>query len=200
MKMSLRTAVCLFSLVCAFALTSGVPTALASLTYYCYCGPASGECGADKTTAEGQFQEDSEVTPGSLSETRLNDACARKCESFSKFFCSASLTPPTTANSTLPNVASGDGDCPQGTVCLINPLDTASIPELVGNIIKAAVGVVGAFALLIFVYGGFILLTSAGEPAKIQAGKDAMKWSVIGLVVVFSSYALVDFVLKSLTK
>lgn len=86
------------------------------------------------------------------------------------------------------------------TVTLKNPLNTASIPELVGNIIKAAVGVVGAFALLIFVYGGFLLLTSAGEAAKIQAGKDAMKWSVIGLVVVFSSYALVKFVLSTLTK
>ena len=87
---------------------------------------------------------------------------------------------------------------PSRTVVLVNPLKTASVPELVGNIIKAGVGVVGAFALLVFVYGGFLLLTSGGETAKIQAGKDAMKWSAIGIVVVFSSYALVSFVLKSL--
>jgi len=99
---------------------------------------------------------------------------------------------------------------PTRTVKLVNPLDKCppdagpndpchtTIPELIGNIIKAAVGVVGAFALLIFVYGGFLLLTSSGETAKIQAGKDAMKWSVIGLAVVFSSYALVSFVLSSL--
>lgn len=86
-------------------------------------------------------------------------------------------------------------------VKLQDPLDLkGGIPELVGNIVNAAVGIVGAMALLIFVYGGFLLLTSAGEAGKIQSGKDAMKWSVIGLAVVFSSYALVRFVLSTLTK
>jgi hypothetical protein len=93
---------------------------------------------------------------------------------------------------------------PQATgdraVKLTNPLNTASVPQLVSNIIKAFVGIVGAVALLIFVYGGFLWLTSAGEASKIQAGKDAMKWAVVGLVVVFSSYALVSFVLSALTK
>jgi hypothetical protein len=98
------------------------------------------------------------------------------------------------------------------TVNLVNPLDDCppgasatdpcrtTIPELVSNIIKAFVGIVGAVALLIFVYGGFLWLTSAGEASKIQAGKDAMKWAVVGLVVVLSSYALVSFVLSALTK
>jgi len=87
------------------------------------------------------------------------------------------------------------------TVVLKDPLNlgTGGIPKLINNIIKAAVGVVGAFALLVFVYGGFLLLTSSGEAAKIQAGKDAMKWAAIGVAVVFSSYALVSFVLQALT-
>ncbi len=86
------------------------------------------------------------------------------------------------------------------TVQLVNPLGTASVPQLIANIIKAAVGVVGAFALLVFVYGGFLWLTSGGEAGKVQQGKDAMKWAVVGLLVVFSSYALVSFVLSALTK
>lgn len=90
--------------------------------------------------------------------------------------------------------------CPKGTVCLVNPLKTASIPELVKNVISTAVGVVGALALLIFVYGGFLWLTSGGEAAKIQSGKDAMKWAAVGLAVVFSSYALVSFVLSTLER
>lgn len=97
------------------------------------------------------------------------------------------------------------------TVRLRNPLDQCptdagpddpcrtTVPELVGNIIKALVGVVGAFALLIFVYGGFLWLTSGGEAGKVQQGKDAMKWAIVGLFVVFSSYALVSFVLSALT-
>lgn len=88
--------------------------------------------------------------------------------------------------------------CGDRTVCLKNPLNTANAPELVANILKTAVGVVGAVALLTFVYGGFLWLTSGGEAGKVQQGKDAMKWAIVGLFVVFSSYALVSFVLTAL--
>ena len=84
------------------------------------------------------------------------------------------------------------------TVVLKNPLNTSSFPELVANILKTAVGVVGAIALLIFVYGGFLWLTSGGEAGKVEQGKEAMKWALIGLLVVFSSYTLVSFVLSAL--
>ena len=90
--------------------------------------------------------------------------------------------------------------CPKGTVCLVNPLKTADVPSLVRNVVSTAVGVVGALALLIFVYGGFLWLTSGGEAAKIQAGKDAMKWAAVGLAVVFSSYAIVSFILSTLER
>ncbi|HTK60002.1 MAG TPA: pilin [Candidatus Baltobacteraceae bacterium] len=86
------------------------------------------------------------------------------------------------------------------TVVLTNPLGTANVPTLIGNILKAAIGIVGALALLIFVYGGFLWLTSAGEAGKVEKGKEAMKWAIVGLAVVFSSYALVSFVLSTLTK
>lgn len=88
---------------------------------------------------------------------------------------------------------------PPGTICLTNPINVKTVPELVNNILKTVIGIVGALSLLIFIYGGLRWLTSAGEPAKIQAGKDAMKWAAIGLVVIFSSYALVSFVFKAFT-
>lgn len=96
-------------------------------------------------------------------------------------------------------------------VTLTNPLDKCppnarpddpcrvTIPELIGTVIKGMIGIIGALALGVFVYGGFTLLTSRGDSGKIQAGMDAMKWSVLGIVVVFSSYALVSFVLTSIT-
>jgi len=135
------------------------------------------------------------VEPGSCNVTKTIDAadlataqtqCVTECSGRSQFMCS------------IKEAGSGQGG--DRTVRLVNPLNTSNVPQLVSNIIKAAVGTVGAFALLIFVYGGFLWLTSAGEAAKIQAGKDAMKWAAIGLVVVFSSYTLVSFVLSTLTK
>ena len=97
-------------------------------------------------------------------------------------------------------LAASAATCPKGTVCLVNPLKTSSIPELVRNVVGTAIGILGALALLVFVYGGFLWLTSGGEPAKIQSGKDAMKWAAVGLAVVFSSYALVSFVLSTLER
>ncbi len=91
------------------------------------------------------------------------------------------------------------GTAPSGTIQLTNPINVKSVPGLINNLVKTGIGIVGALSLAVFVYGGLIWLTSAGEPAKIQAGKDAMKWAAIGLVVIFSSYALVSFVFKALT-
>lgn len=90
-------------------------------------------------------------------------------------------------------------DCPPGSVCLTNPINVSTVPELVANILQAVLGVVGAFALLVFIYGGFLWLTSGGESAKVSAGKEAMKWAAVGLVVIFTSYGLVRFVFSAIT-
>ena len=82
---------------------------------------------------------------------------------------------------------------------LINPLGSqTTIGTLIGRIIKALLGLSGALALLIFVYGGFMWLISAGDPKKVQKGKDSFVWATIGLVVIFTAYTAVDFVIKAL--
>jgi len=84
---------------------------------------------------------------------------------------------------------------------LENPLGggtgITSIPRLIGNIIKTILTIVGALALAMFVYGGFTWMTSGGSSEKIQKGKNILMWAVIGLVVIFTSYTLVDFVLTA---
>lgn len=84
---------------------------------------------------------------------------------------------------------------------LENPLGggtgITSVPRLIGNIIKTILTIVGALALGMFVYGGFTWMTSGGSSEKIQKGKNILIWAVIGLVIIFSSYTLVDFVLTA---
>lgn len=79
-----------------------------------------------------------------------------------------------------------------------SPIGEVTGPGLIGRIIKTILGVVGALALAMFIYGGFTWLTSAGSPDKIKKGKDILIWAVIGLVVIFASYTAVDFVLTAL--
>lgn len=89
------------------------------------------------------------------------------------------------------------GTCPSGTVCLANPLGSGvSTPQdLIGRVINSVLGVVGSIALLMFVYGGLIWMTSSGNPEKVKKGRDIIVWSAIGLAVIFMAYALTRVVL-----
>ena len=81
---------------------------------------------------------------------------------------------------------------------LTNPLWKVTPQVLIGKVINAILGMVGSIALLMFVYGGFLWLTAGGNPEQIKKGKDVLVWASIGLVVIFTSYALVHFIIKAL--
>lgn len=61
------------------------------------------------------------------------------------------------------------------------------------NVATFLFGIVGALALVMFVVGGFVYITSAGSPEKIKQGTDIIIAAVIGLIIVFSAYLLVRF-------
>ncbi|MEA1963227.1 MAG: pilin [Patescibacteria group bacterium] len=93
--------------------------------------------------------------------------------------------------------------CKGDEVCLNNPLTGGigadSPNELIGQIINGVLGIVGSLALVMFIYGGFVWMLAAGSNEKVQKGKDILIWATIGLVVIFASYAIVDFVLRGIT-
>jgi hypothetical protein len=84
---------------------------------------------------------------------------------------------------------------------LPNPLGgTVTVPGLIRNIINAALGIVGSLALLMFIYGGFTWMLAAGNEQAVEKGKNILTWATVGLVVIFASYSLVDFVIKAITQ
>jgi hypothetical protein len=86
-------------------------------------------------------------------------------------------------------------------VKLNNPLgDTTTVPILIGNIINAALGIVGSLALIMFIYGGFTWMLAAGNESAVEKGKNIITWAAIGLVVIFASYSLVRAVIAAITK
>jgi len=52
--------------------------------------------------------------------------------------------------------------------------------------------------LVMFIYGGLTWMTSEGVPDKIRKGKDTIVWAILGLALIFFSYALLDFILEAL--
>jgi hypothetical protein len=99
----------------------------------------------------------------------------------------------------VPQVLAQTEGCPAGsTTCLNNPLGSINSPQaLIGKIITSVLGIVGSLALLMFVYGGLIWMTSSGTQEKVKQGRDTLMWAAIGLVVIFSAYALTRVLLNS---
>ena len=82
---------------------------------------------------------------------------------------------------------------------LVNPLKGInSVPELVRQIINAALSIVGSLALIMFIYGGFVWMLAAGNEQAVEKGKNILLWATIGLVVIFASYSLVNFLITSI--
>lgn len=94
--------------------------------------------------------------------------------------------------------AQSETDNPETTspVNINNPINASSFQAVIGNVVDQILGIVGALALLMFIFGGLVWMTAAGNEQKITQGKNILMWSAIGLLVIFSSYALVKFVLE----
>lgn len=86
-----------------------------------------------------------------------------------------------------------------GTVPLPNPLPNIdSIPKLIGRIINGIMGIIGAICLVMFIIGGTTWLTAMGNDKTVAKGKAILVWAVVGMVVIFSAYVVVNFVIQTL--
>jgi len=73
----------------------------------------------------------------------------------------------------------------------IGCIDFRSPNEFVNNILRLAIGLAGGIAMLLIIFGGIQILTSAGNPEKIQAGKELITSAIAGLtLIVFSVFIL----------
>ena len=67
-----------------------------------------------------------------------------------------------------------------------------------GRIINIALGFLGVIALLIILYAGFLWMTSGGDEEKIRRAKKTLIRAAIGLLIIFSSWAFVSFLISRL--
>lgn len=63
---------------------------------------------------------------------------------------------------------------------------------VVVGLIRFILSITGTGALVMFVYAGFQLMISQGEPGKIKAGKETIKNALIGLTIIFSAWLIVN--------
>ncbi|HLD00005.1 MAG TPA: hypothetical protein VJC11_03530 [Patescibacteria group bacterium] len=83
-------------------------------------------------------------------------------------------------------------------ISLENPIGTDDPRVFIGRMIRGILGLSGAVALLFFIYGGFLYLVAQGEQERIQRGKQTIVWATLGLVVIFGSYAFLNYLFTGL--
>ncbi len=64
------------------------------------------------------------------------------------------------------------------------------IPEFLGRFAGAALALSGSIFLFLVVYGGIIILTSAGNQEKVTKGKNIIIWAIVGAMVLGGAYAI----------
>lgn len=84
-------------------------------------------------------------------------------------------------------------------VKLKNPIADGNIQQILGRVVRQGFTILGSITFLVFVYGGFLWLTSGGNSDKVSKGTSVMTWAVVGIFIIFASYAILNTVIGGLT-
>ena len=77
-------------------------------------------------------------------------------------------------------------------------LGTQDIRVTIANIIRVFLGLLGIVAVALIIYGGYLYMTAAGMPEKIDRAKKLLTGALIGLVIILSAFAIASFILSTL--
>jgi len=84
-------------------------------------------------------------------------------------------------------------ECRKSGSCSLN-----DFVRLFANVSQWILGIVGSLALLMFIYGGLMFIISSGSSEKVTKAKEIIIGAVIGLVIVFTSYMIIQFTMDAL--
>lgn len=72
-----------------------------------------------------------------------------------------------------------------------------TLESLIARLINVILGLTGTLALVMFIYSGFLWMTSGGNGDKAKKAKKNLLYSASGLVVIFGSYAVLRFIFST---
>lgn len=87
---------------------------------------------------------------------------------------------------------------PGGTISKNSGLPQDDPTDITLNLIKGFLQLMGIIALVLIIYGGFIIMTGGatgeGSPAAVKKGKDIILWSIVGALVILSSLGIIEYI------
>lgn len=73
-------------------------------------------------------------------------------------------------------------------------IQAQSATTMVGSIARWSIGLAGLATLILIIYSGFTIATAEGDPKKIIAAKDTLTSAVLGLILITSAIAILNFI------
>ncbi len=83
-------------------------------------------------------------------------------------------------------------------VTIPNPIACADANCLISQVIRYILGIIAILATLMFIWGGVMMLTSAGNADRVKQAKETLGWAAIGIIVILISWGVIRFVLAGL--
>lgn len=74
-----------------------------------------------------------------------------------------------------------------------------TLPQIIGNLINAALSMLGIIFLILMLYGGYIWMQAKGNTEDIDKAKKIIENAIIGIVVIGLAFAITNFVLDQIT-
>ena len=67
------------------------------------------------------------------------------------------------------------------------------------TIVNVLLFLIGAISVIMLIYGGIRYTTSGGNSANVTAAKNTIMYAIIGLIIAFLAFAVVNWVLGAIT-
>jgi hypothetical protein len=83
---------------------------------------------------------------------------------------------------------------PQLINTAIGPIDVCDINALTSSILRLGIGIGGGIAFILMLAAVFMIMTSAGDPKRMQAGQELITSALMGLLLIIFSVFLLHFI------
>lgn len=80
----------------------------------------------------------------------------------------------------------------------LNPLKFSSLTNLIGRITKFLPMYMGAIAMVMYIWAGFLWMTASGNAENTTKSKTIIVWTTLGVIAMLASYMLITFVFTSI--
>jgi hypothetical protein len=85
--------------------------------------------------------------------------------------------------------------CVDGSICI--PTDVGAF---VSRYYGYGLSMIGGLSLIFIMFGGYIVLTSKGDPVRLNNGKSYIGYAIVGLLLAIFGYAFTELVVIDILK